>query len=283
MLVVPPAVGGYWLFQSDSARFEGSDEYLAWSVWAGVAMAIWLAIGVRLSGTVRQLRTSFEPHTPAAPMWVLCVVYALFATLIAIPFHQAKLPAAVAFDSFQARVWVVVVIGLMSAAPAVFAIWLVAERLRQLRQLLQTANGLGSPGHRIDELRRLWQHSLTALAALSVALSVGVFTIEGLRALASTEAFPPWKMLLLGLFLTIAFASVYVPMLLSWRGCSRQLVNAVYMTPATGKPGESWTQGRARLMRLLGLEVGLVKRLSDALIVLAPLAASLLPLLPGSS
>ncbi|MET8630727.1 hypothetical protein ABZW30_44765 [Kitasatospora sp. NPDC004669] len=294
LLVLPPAAGGYMLFESNSGYFSNlagsnfSDAYRSWSVWVGIAFAIWVAIGVSLLGTVRQLRGLFTPDPPAIPVRGLFVIYLAYAALIASPLQVAGVPRPALSTDFEVRVKVVLAVGLAAGAPAVITIWLVADRLRQLRRLLRRADTLGSPGDRIDELRRLWQYSLAALAALSGALSVGVLTIDGVRALAVVVevdkgsvagAFPLWMMLLVGLFLTIAFALVYVPMLLSWRGCAHQLVDTVYPTPTTGMPDDDWTQGRARLTELLGLDVGLMKRLSNTFLVLAPLAVSIFTVL----
>ncbi|MCC3775430.1 hypothetical protein [Streptomyces sp. UNOB3_S3] len=284
LLAVPLAAGGYLLFQTNSAGFdtsvESAVEYRVWSVWVGIAFAIWSAIGVGMLGTVWQLRGLFTPNPPAIPVRGLFGIYLVYAAVIAIPFYVSGVPPALN-DDFRVRVLVVVAVGLVAAAPAVITIWLVADRLGQLRKLLRRADTIGSPGDRIDELRRLRQHSLVALAALSGALSVAVLTIGGVRVLAAIvseesteETFPLPIMLLVGLFLTIAFALVYVPMLLSWLGCARQLVDAVYATPTTGMPDEDWIQERARLKGFLGLDIGLMKRLSNAFLVLAPFAVS---------
>lgn len=51
-------------------------------------------------------------------------------------------------------------------------------------------------------------------------------------------SFPGRDVVLIGALLTGVFAAMYILTLLAWRSRARQLVDAVYPTPPTGKPDE---------------------------------------------
>ena len=287
MLVLLPAGVGFALFQVGKGGRDwwltSTDDFTAWSVWVGFTFALWIALGVRslsLTGTLRALFPTAVTAIRLPVMFALAVVYAgaigsVLVTADGPPpwvygdWCRCILPLD---PHFKVRVAVVIFIGLIAAVPSVVVLWLVAEALQWVQGLLET-DTCDSAGQRLDELRTLWRCSMATLGALSVALSAAALVIGGLSKLLG---FPGRDVVLIGALLTGVFAAVYVPVLLAWRSRARQLVDTVYPTPPTGKPDADWTEGRARMMQLIGLDVGLPTRLSNAVVALAPLEAALL-------
>jgi hypothetical protein len=287
LLVVMLAAAGFGLVQIGGPlpgrRPIDVDDFTAFSIMVGVAVAIWGAIGIGLVERVPRLRELFAPGRPAISVGGLFGIYAACIAAVAVALvTKAGPPPGIPIQRFNLRSAILTVIGLACAGPAVVILWLSTERLRDLRGRLERKEPLDAPAGRIDELQMLWRLSLTAVAALSVTVSATALILGGLRKMLirydSEYAlyYEEWKLLLLGIFHLIVFAGVYAQTLLSWRGCGHLLVAAIYTTPPDGKPDEAWTQGRARLRQLLGLEGGRLKQLSDAAMVFAPLASSVL-------
>jgi hypothetical protein len=286
-LVLLPAAAGFALFQvgkgRDSRWLTDTDDFTAWSVWVGLTFALWIALGVRSLSLIGALRALFPTAVPVIRlpvMFALAVVYAgaiggVLVTADGPPPEAVYAPCNCFLPlepHFKVRVGVVIFLGLIAAVPSVVVLWLIAEALQWAQDLLQIDTS-DSAGQRLDELRTLWGYSTATLGALSVALSAAAVVIGGLWKLLS---FPGRDVVLIGALLTGVFAAVYIPALLAWRSRARQLVDAVYPTPLTGKPDEDWTEGRARMMRLIGLDVGLPTRISNAVVALAPLEVAVL-------
>jgi hypothetical protein len=285
LAVFLPTAAGFAIAQVDKggdARFTTSLEFFVWSGLIAVAVAVWVAMSLGLLPTVRELRSLFGDDGPAIPVSGLFGIYALYAAVLFAVLTAGNRPM-IPLDHFSFRIRTVFVIGLASAAPTVVALWLVAERLRRLRPLLAAGAPLSNAGERVEELRMLWRCSVRSLAAASVAVSLAVVLAGAMRnALVAydpatwKEAFPESGLLLYGALFTVAFAAVYMPTLLTWRGRARQLVDAVYQTPVDGKPDEAWMKGRTALEQLLGINIGLMAQLSGMLAIFGPLAASFL-------
>jgi hypothetical protein len=285
LAVFLPAAAGFAIAQVDKggdARFTTSLEFLIWSGLVAVAVAAWLAMSLGLLPTVRELRGLFGVDGPAIPVPGLFGIYALYAAVLFAALTAADRPM-IPLDHFSFRIRTVFVIGLASAAPTVVTLWLVAERLRRLHPLLAAGAPLPDAGERVEELRTLWRCSMRSLAAASVAVSIAIVLAGAMRnALLAYDratwdkAFPASGLLVYGALFTVAFAAVYMPTLLTWRSRARQLVDAVYRTPADGKPDEAWAKGRAALEQLLGINIGLLAQLSGMLAIFGPLATSFL-------
>jgi hypothetical protein len=285
LAVFVPAAAGFAITQVDKggdARFTTSLEFFVWSGLIAVAVAAWVAMSLGLLPTVRELRDLFGNEGPAISVPGLFGIYALYAAVLLAVLTAGNRPM-IPLDHFSFRIRTVFVIGLASAGPTVVALWLVAERLRRLQPLLAAGPSLPNAGERIEELRTLWRCSLRSLGAASVAVSLAVVLAGAMRnALLAydpatwKEAFPESGLLLYGALFTVAFAAVYMPTLLTWRSRARQLVDAVYPTPADGKPDEAWMRGRTALEQLLGINIGVMAQLSGMLAIFGPLATSFL-------
>ncbi|MFJ2577091.1 hypothetical protein [Kitasatospora aureofaciens] len=286
------------------------DDLLAFSIGIGSVFALWSGLAVWVSGRVGDVLGLFRRarRAPAIPYRLLLAMWPLGSAAISALLHWQDGPPACLTEAgwpcvlepgFRWRITAVVLFGLSSAGPAVVVIWLVAERLRQLRGLFEREHRtVVPPGQVVDELRKLQDCLVASLVAIGIALSAATLVIIAVQLLVNSLAHTFWTsiyarqgwpvppgdfvvvkerfVVLIGTFFTGVFAAVYTPALLSWRRRAYELVNIVYTTPSTGRPTEAWVQGRARMMALLGLDVGIAKRLSNALVVLAPLAVSLL-------
>ncbi|MGD3111939.1 hypothetical protein [Streptomyces sp. YGL11-2] len=310
VLFLFPATAGFLLFWLSPGEFMNNDDLAAFSIGIGSVFALWFGLGVWVSGRVGDVLGLFRMagRAPAIPHRLLLAIWLLGSAAIGALLHWQDGPPAcltgpgwpcVLEPGFRWRITTVVLLGLWSAGPAVVVIWLVAERLRQLRALFEEEPcNVTLPGRTVDELRTLQDCLVASLVAIGIALSAATLVIIAVQLLLNGLAHTFWTpiyssrgwhippgdfivvkerfVVLIGTFFTGVFAAVYVPTLLSWRRRAYELVNIVYTTPLTGRPSETWTQGRARMMALLGLNVGLAKRLSNALVVLAPLAVGLL-------
>ncbi|MGF6883223.1 hypothetical protein ABIA39_005117 [Nocardia sp. GAS34] len=283
LLVLLPLASGFALFQvgqGDNPWLKAhSDNFNAWSVWVGCTFAIWIALGLRSLSLVGTLRARFPTAIPVLRllvMYVLAVVYAVAIGGVLV-IACGKLPDPLGNSGplephFTERVKVVVFLGVIATVPTVVVLWLIAEALQWAQDLLQI-NTSDSAGQRFDELRTLWGCSIAALGALSLALSAAVVVVAGLQKFLN---FQGQDVVLIGALLAAVFVAVYIPTFLAWRSRARQLIDAVYPMPQTGKPDAGWIEGRARMMKLIGLDVGLPTRLSNAVVALAPLEVAVL-------
>jgi hypothetical protein len=286
LAVFVPAAIGFAIVQvakGGDARFTASGEFFVWSGLVAVAVAVWVAMSVGLLQTVGELRGLFGEEGSAIPVPGLFGLYGLYAAVLFAMLTLGGRGPALPLDHFSLRTRTVLAIGLATAAPTVVTLWLVAERLRQLRLLLAADAPMSNAGDRVEELRTLWRCSVRSLAAASVSVSLAVVLAGALRnALLAynrtrlEKDFPASSLLLYGAFFTVAFAAVYMPTLLTWRGRARQLVDAVYPVPDDGKPDEGWMKGRAVLEQLLGINIGFMAQLSGMLAIFGPLATSFL-------
>ena len=286
LAVFLPAAAGFAIAQVDrggDTKFTTSGEFFIWSGLVAVAVAVWVAMSLGLLQTVRELRDLFGDDGPAIPVPGLVGLYAVYAAVLFAVLALGGRGPSLPLDHFVLRTRTILAIGLVSAAPTVVTLWLVAERLRRLHPPLGAGTPLSNAGDRVEELRTLGRCSVRSLAAASVAVSLAVLLAGALRnALLAYDrafwekAFPASSLLLYGAFFTIAFAAVYMPTLLTWRSRARELVDAVYRTPGDGKPDEAWMNGRAALQQLLGINIGLMAQLSGMLAIFGPLATSFL-------
>jgi hypothetical protein len=82
-----------------------------------------------------------------------------------------------------------------------------------------------------------------------------------------------------GGFFSLVFASIFVPALLTYRAAASRLVDEVYAPPDSipldrDYPGETYSQGRSRMEKMLSLDVTVGKLLSSAVGIFAPLGVS---------
>jgi len=285
-----PAVVGYAIAQVDKGadlKFTTSDEFLAWTgsiVWG---VTVWVAMSLGLLPTLQELSKLFDKEEPAIPIRGLFGLYAFYATLLLVILTRVeptqKIVSILPLDHFTLRIRIFLAIGLAAAAPVVVIVWLVAERLRLLKALLEPPASPVDSGRHVKELQVLWRCSARSLLVASITVSVSVIQTAALRnALLAydrntwEQRFPASTLVFYGAFFTAAFAAVYVPALLAWRSRAQQLVDLLYQTPDNGKPDESWMKGRTLLEQLLGINTGAMASFSGLVAIFSPLATSLL-------
>jgi hypothetical protein len=284
-----PLLIGFGLLQlgrSGDPGFLQQPEFLVWSAMAGVSVAVWTGVAVGMLGTLRQVRRLYRDGRPAIDVPGLFGMYTGFALLIFAVLVLANPPgrsplAQVPLDHVLLRTRALVALGLIAAAPIVVTLWLITERVRWWRTVLESVPE--HPGACVEELRGLWRYLLRALVAASVVVSAGVVTAGAQRnALIAYDpgrweaVFPASALALYGGVFTAAFAGVYLPALVSWRSRGQQLVRVLHPVPEDGRPSTEWLATQAALERVIGLQGAVQQRLSGVLVVLGPLLTSLL-------
>jgi len=86
--------------------------------------------------------------------------------------------------------------------------------------------------------------------------------------------FPPASVLFYGAFFAIVLSVITIPLVAAWRSCAFAMVERTY--PVTLEPTEDWMSGRARLEKLLHLDVPLLRNPLTALSVFVPLITAAL-------
>jgi hypothetical protein len=69
---------------------------------------------------------------------------------------------------------------------------------------------------------------------------------------------------------------ITIPLVAAWRSCAFALIDRSYPLPADGQPTEEWVSARARLEKLLHLDVPLLRNPLTALSVFVPLITAAL-------
>jgi hypothetical protein len=183
---------------------------------------------------------------------------------------------------------VLVVLGLIAAAPAVLGLWLVHTRLRRISERL--SGPTEPPTRAVDVLEDLLGCRRAIGTCLTVfALIVTIATVDSgaqRKAFLATgtppERFPPEWVLLYGALFTALSLLLYVPAFVAWRTRCRRLIDELYPLPADVRPSADWVDGQARLTQVLGADLTVGKNLTAAFGILAPLATSVLAVaIPG--
>ncbi len=253
-----------------------------WALVTASAMLVWLLISARL----RRLGRAWKPHHPSTGRWAPPVLYAALAVAVCVVLRAflaapltPPLPLALA-----ARWWLVLIVGLVAAGPAVLGLWLVYLRLRDLSAALPHRGAPTVTGESMHHLRALWGYAQQCLGGLVLIVTTGVVATGLLgKALLATgyslaQAPAAW-LLVFGGFLTAISALVYIPFVISWRSFVARLVKVVYPLPESGLPTDEWLGDRNRLRGFLHGDAPLKQTVAGVFGVLAPLGGSVLSLI----
>ncbi len=128
----------------------------------------------------------------------------------------------------------------------------------------------------------LWKLLTACVTAFAVAVVAAIANSGALRASflaahpARSAEFPPANVLLYGAFFAVILSVITIPLVASWRACALRVVERTCPLPPDGQPTEDWFSARARLERLLHLDVPLLRNPLTALSIFVPLITAAL-------
>jgi hypothetical protein len=259
--------------------YREEPAFRLWALVAASAMLVWLIMSARLW----RLGRAWKPHHRGSVRWAPPVLYVALAVAICVVLRAflaapltPPLPVALAV-----RWWLLLIVGLLAAGPAVLGLWLVYLRLRDLSEVLPPRDAPMVAGESMHHLSALWGYAQQCLVGLVVIVTTGVVATGLLgKALLATGYSPAqapaaW-LLVFGGFLTAVSALVYIPFVVYWRSFVAQLVQAIYPLPESGLPTDEWLGDRNRLRGFLHGDAPLKQTLAGVFGVLAPLGGSVL-------
>ncbi|MDP8930574.1 MAG: hypothetical protein M3O70_18900 [Actinomycetota bacterium] len=272
------------LTSSGGSAAAGAAE---WGLWSALVAASAVVFAFLFAYSIPQA-TGWRRHVGVAG-WQPLVVYtgiagALLFFLWGNPNPIAKLhPSPVLLVSRT-----LVLLGLITAAPAVLGLWLVHARMRRISDLFdrRTEESRQAVDVLADliECRRQQSTCLTVLAIIvtTAVIDAGAQRKAFLATGTRPEQFPAEAVLLYGALFTAISLLLYVPTFIAWRARCLQFVDKVYPLPKDARPTEDWVYGRTRLTQVLGADASIAKNLTAAFGILAPLATSVLSVVvPG--
>jgi hypothetical protein len=149
------------------------------------------------------------------------------------------------------------------------------------------AGGAGGAGGSIPtalnaRLLLLWKLLTTCVTAFAVAVVAAIVNSGALRASflnahpARSAEFPPSNVLFYGAFFAVILSVITIPLVAAWRACATTAVERTCPLPPDGQPTDDWVSARARLEKLLHLDVPLLRNPLTALSIFVPLITAAL-------
>ena len=142
--------------------------------------------------------------------------------------------------------------------------------------------GQPEPGSASSRLLLLWRLLVTCVTAFAIAVVAAIVNSGALRA-SFLQAhphrgtdFPPANVLFYGAFFAVVLSVITVPLVAAWRSSAFAVVERTHPLPPDGLPTEDWMAARARLEKLLHLDVPLLRNPLTALSVFVPLITAAL-------
>ncbi|GCD33425.1 hypothetical protein OEIGOIKO_01145 [Streptomyces chrestomyceticus JCM 4735] len=283
-------VGRFGAAESPEARaFTSLLEFDLWSALVGASIALYVAVAYAMSYAVR--RRWRQPIDRPAPRAVAVLVAGAAVLLGAVfgilRFFTPPDSVPVPLDGLAWRVPLLLVLGMLAAAPGAVGLWDVQVRLLRLSRRLPTEPDVLAPVGALRELHLGWRDAVRFLTGGSLIISTAVVDAGALRnALLAygmpEKSFPASSVLLYGAFFSVMFALVFLPVVVLWRSVAGRLVESTVRIPEADELTEDWIERRARLVAFLRLDISLPKVLAPAFGILAPLATGAVSLfLPG--
>jgi hypothetical protein len=268
-----------------SRKLVASPSWVAWLLVGALALVIFAAL---LLLALRILRTGPEwglggPGTRTRNYLIIAAVtVAVIATVIVLVGGTPDIP--VRGLAFRTRA--VLLGGLGASIPWLALVWLAHAECRDLQDLLAGPACGSSAGSLtaqvIPRLLLLWKLLVSCVSAFALAVAAAIVNSGALRVAFITAhpdrggQFPPSNVLLYGAFFAALLSVITIPLVASWRSCAFMVVEQAHPLPASGEPGEDWFGARARLGKLLHLDVPLLRNPLTALSVLTPLVTAAL-------
>ncbi|MEV5595650.1 hypothetical protein [Streptomyces sp. NPDC052496] len=283
-------IGRFRAAESPQARaFTSLLEFDLWSALVGASLALYAAVAYAMSYAVRRRwRHPVDRPTPRAVAALGAGAVVLMGAVFGIlRFFTPPGYVPVPLDGLAWRIPLLLVLGMLAAAPGAVGLWDVQVRLLRLSRRLPTEPDVLAPVGALRELDRGWRDAVRFLTGGSLIISTAVVDAGALRnALLAygvpEKTFPASSVLLYGAFFSVMFALVFLPVVVLWRSVAGRLVEVTVRIPEADELTEEWIERRARLVAFLRLDVSLPKVLAPAFGILAPLATGAVSLfLPG--
>jgi hypothetical protein len=281
----------------ESRKLVASAPWVAWLLIGALALVIFAALFLL---ALRVLRTGPEWGLAGSRsrtrnyLIVAAVTVAVIAAVILLRGGNPDIP--VRGLAFRTRA--VLLGGLVASIPWLALVWLAHAECRDLQDMLGSpagdsaapavgesagpASALCQPAQLIPRLLLLWKLLVSCVTAFAVAVAAAIVNSGALRVAFITAhpargaQFPPSYVLLYGAFFAVLLSVITIPLVASWRSCAFMVVEQAHPLPADGQPGENWFSARARLEKLLHLDVPLLRNPLTALSVFTPLITAAL-------
>jgi hypothetical protein len=282
---------------SPAKDFVALPETQLWLFGLGAQVALLAVLFVPAVRMSRELRS--ERATAAAFVGLLLIgaVVAVFQLI------SNSVRPAYPFPHHDAKLTVILVLGLLTCAPAILTIWRVHGALNSqfgagapadpqaclafLRTLDRTQEGQeGNPVAGFLRLRELVHRSLLVLGTIigGAILDTGALRLACNTFFAQADYFPIEYVLLYGGFFSLVLVTIYLPTYNRLQLAGRWLVE--HYTRFCEPDSPDWDTSvakRTQLIALLQLELSLTGSLQAGAAILAPLATALVGLLlPGA-
>ncbi len=235
--------------------------------------------GVRVSGARRLVYVAI-----ATGAVVLAMLFQLKAG------YSPDLPVTHLGARTRAVLWA----GLVTSIPWVTLVWLAHDEARLIGSDSDD-EGLEAT---LARLLKLWRLLVSCIGAFALGVVAAISTSGALRAafisvhpdcndkypdpqsppsgIVCGETFPPANVLFYGAFFAVLLTIIAAPLVASWRQRAQELVERTYPLPATGMPDDTWVADRARLSKILQLDVPILRNPLIALSIFTPLITSTL-------
>lgn len=279
--------------------FRRGTWYTIWSATNAIACAVWLLFGYFGFRHLRRLLLATQPGVrgwrsqsvslvvPVVADLVLGIVVAALGTAFILQFRQG-VPFPLA--NFVVRVNILTVIALAGTLPSGAGLWWI---LLQARDLARASEDLGQVDPEALQIFVLYQESAQSflgMQATVVATSMAVASALR-RAFVGIADYPAELVLFYGALFALALAFVYLPTAMTLRQTGRVLRDSAarhLLSGASDQPVDEvarWLDFQDycdRLDKALGLQLGVIDRIQQALGLLAPFLVSILgAFLPG--
>ncbi|MGH3694006.1 MAG: hypothetical protein ACRES5_05970 [Pseudomonas sp.] len=280
--------------------FQRDTWYTIWSATNAIACALWLLFGYFGFRQLRSLLLATQSNmrgwrihsvslvVPVVADLVLGIVIATLSTGFILHFRQG-VPFPLA--NFLVRVSILTVIALAGALPSGAGLWWILLQARDLaRRTSENAAQINPEALQIFTLYQKSAQSFLGMQATTVAAAVAEASALR-RALVRIVDYPAELVLFYGILLALGIAFVYLPTAMTLRQAGSVLRDSAarhLLSDASDQPADQvarWLElqdYRDRLDKALGLQLGIVDRIQQALGLLAPFLISILgTALPG--
>jgi len=286
--------------KGNSQGFGDLPEFYAWATIIGGQTGIWVLVAAQGWMLLKELPSRYPPTfsftwLPRFSYGLLGLALFFLGLLLQVPREGSPLPG------HHIRLLFLSLLGFLAAGPSLIGIWRVqlvldgdvAERTAQVRRPLTWSAVERDLLERLILLRSLLQKFLGGLGTILAALTFATGALRNAVVAWKTSAPPPPHAALFdvpliyvvtyGLFFTLVVALIYLPVYGSIERAGQDFVDAVCPVPTDNAPSAEWQALRDRLSKQLQLGIRAEDSLKSGVSILAPLLATLLPiLLPGA-
>jgi hypothetical protein len=257
-----------------------SVPWLVWKVVGAVAVVVFTVLfgfAIRILARAGDWGLTAPTGRTRGYLASAVLVVAAIAVLILINGSSPAIPVA----GLIVRTRAVLAAGLVMSIPWLALVWLAQAECHDLER--RTADpGQPEPGAASGRLLQLWRLLVTCVTAFAIAVVAAIVNSGALRA-SFLQAhphrgtdFPPANVLFYGAFFAVVLSVITVPLVAAWRSCAFAVVERTHPLPPDGQPTEDWMSARARLEKLLHLDVPLLRNPLTALSVFVPLITAAL-------